>query len=243
MDDALFLSSYFNQRMPHDSIKLLEIKLNLEAARYKISDSLLHKYFSDYSDSLIDQCTITLIRNHCYLEKGAFNSITDPSCAKHPTHRETWKIQLLISYLQQNKQEEFDMLFNAVKCSDPILSLAEFDLYVMMTDLKHHRFKKPILASLFSAIIPGSGKIYAGKPHESLMSFIPVAFNFAQTAEGYYYKKWESPHLYVFGSLTTVFYASGITGSYKSAKRKNEEYMLRLKDNIDFEKNKLIPYY
>lgn len=135
------------------------------------------------------------------------------------------------------------MLFNSVKCNDPILSLAEFDLYVTMMDLKNHRFKKPFLAGLFSAILPGSGKIYAGKPHESLMSFIPVAFNFAQAAEGYYYKKWESPHLYIFGSLTTVFYSSGIAGSYKSAKRKNEEFMLRIKDNIDFEKNKLISFY
>lgn len=243
LNDAIFLTSHFNSVKPHDSLKLLEIKLNLDARLYRTADSLVTCYFSSNKDTLIDDCSIILIKNHCHLESGRFNDLMEPKCIKHAAHQEVWKLQLLISYLLQNKTEEFDAVFNSRKCNDPVLSLIEFDLYVQMMDLKKFHFKKPFVAGLLSAIVPGLGKIYTKKPHEALMGFLPVAFNFLQAAEGYYYEQWKSPHLYVFGSLGTMFYASNIAGSATSAKRKNQEFLTKIKDNIDFETAKLISFY
>ncbi len=243
LNDAIYLSSHFNSVNPHDSLKLLEVKLRLDARLYRSADSLVDLYFSSYKDTVIDNCTRILIKNHCQLEKGQFSDLVEPKCIKHASHQEVWKLQLLISYLLQNKTEEFDAVFNSRKCNDPVLSLIEFDLYVQMMDLKRYHFKKPFVAGLLSAIVPGLGKVYTKKPHEALMAFLPVAFNFLQAAEGYYYEQWKSPHLYVFGSLGTMFYASNIAGSATSAKRKNQEFLTKIKDNIDFETAKLILFY
>jgi hypothetical protein len=149
----------------------------------------------------------------------------------------------MASLLLQKKLQDFNLVFNSSKCVDPICSVAEFALSVQQNNVEHLKRKKPFLAGLFSAIIPGTGKLYAGKPREAIYSLMPVVFNFAQAAEGYYYNKTNSPHLYVFGAVGTVFYASNIYGSARAAKRKNEENRFRLRNNIEFEVYKLIKYY
>lgn len=243
MDDALYLLHYFNALQRIDSLQLMEVKFLLDAKREKDADSLLQQISGSISDTMINKCRITLLQNHCAINNERYSDLKEPQCYKHPLHAEVWKLQLLTAYTFQHKFEEFDMIFNSRKCNDANLSLTEFYLYVQMQDLKNYRRKKPFVAGLLSAIIPGSGKIYTKKPHEALFSFMPVAFNFAQAAEGYYYKKFESPHLYVFGGIGSVFYASSIVGSARSATRKNEEFYSKIKANIDLEIGKLVKYY
>ena len=243
IEDAIVLANHFNKVCPHDSLKLIEIKYNLWNGRFLIADSLLKTYFLNGIEYKINKCILTLLQNHCELLKGNFDQLKNPSCKNHNEHRETWKIQLLISCLNQKKLEEFNMLFDNQKCQNPVLSLIEFDLYVQMMDIKKNKVKNPLLAGMLSALIPGLGKVYAKKPHEALTSLMPVAFNWIQAAEGYYYEQWRSPHFYIFGSIGTVFYFSNIAGSSLSAKRKNKEFNTYIKNNIDFETNKLISFY
>ena len=108
--------------------------------------------------------------------------------------------------------------------------------------LGHHK-KSGFVAGLLSAVLPGSGKIYAGKPHEAINGFLPVALNLLQAGEGYYHKQFESPHFYFFSAVGSVFYASNIVGSVRAAKRKNQEFSDRVKTNIEFELAKIIKYY
>lgn len=243
IDDAIFLSHHFNSTIRNDSLRLLEIKLNLIDRRFLDAEQLIKPYFKQEGNKPLSECSITLIENHCKIQKGVFTELIDPSCSNHKEHRECWKIQLLISFLLQRKTEEFDMLFETDKCKNAILSLIEFDLFVQMMEIKKTKLKKPFVAGLLSAIIPGLGKVYTKKPHEALTSFIPVAFNWLQAAEGHYLNQWKSPQFYIFGSIGTVFYFSGIAGSAASAKRKNEEFNSTINNTIDFETNKLISFY
>jgi hypothetical protein len=242
-NDALYLLNYFNSQTQIDSLQLLEAKLLLELRREKHADSLLVKVAEIFPDSSHLKCQYNLINNHVQLLIGNYDGLKEPGCLNHILHKDAWRIQLISASILKNKSETFDLVFNSGKSADPNLSLIEFDLYVQHTEIIRRRKKSGFVAGLLSTILPGTGKIYAGKPHEALGSFLPVLFNGVQAAEGYYYKKFDSPHLYVFGSVATVFYASNILGSVRAAKRNNDEFVTRIKTHVEFEISKLIKYY
>ncbi|MCA0429859.1 MAG: hypothetical protein LCH32_05100 [Bacteroidetes bacterium] len=242
-EDALYILNHFNSREQIDSLILMEVKLLLELHREKLADSLLKSSLNLFSDSSKLNCSYTLLQNHVNILISKLDDLKKPNYTTNLIHYETWRIQQLATAILKNDFGGFEEIFNSGKCTNPNTSMIEFSLYVQKTEMFRRRKKSGFLAGLFSTIIPGSGKIYAGKPHEALTSFVPVVFNLAQAGEGYYYKKFESPHLYVFGSIGTVFYASNIYGSFKAAKRKNAEFNNKVKNNIEYEITKLISYY
>ena len=73
--------------------------------------------------------------------------------------------------------------------------------------------KSPVVAGLLSAVIPGAGKIYAGRTGEGIASLLSVGTMAAVTAENwvkYGPRNWKT---ILFGSLTGVFYIANIYGS------------------------------
>lgn len=241
-EDAYYLLHNINVSHSSDSLSLMEVKLLLNLNQHKKADSLLQGLANTSKLSPESECRYTLIKNHIHLLESDSSVIETPPCA-HTIHREVWRIQLLAKALLHKNTEEFDMIFNSGKNFDPTLSLIEFSLYVQKEEILRYPRKKKVMAGLISALLPGAGKLYAGKPHEALNAFLPVVFNGAQAAEGYYYKKFKSPHFYIFTSIGTVFYASNIIGSARAAARKNDEFYDRLKANTEFEIAKLINYY
>lgn len=76
--------------------------------------------------------------------------------------------------------------------------------------------KSPLLSAAMSAVVPGLGKIYAGRPDEGIMSFISVGCCAAITAENwsrYGPGNWKT---ILFGVLGSIFYIGNIYGSYVS---------------------------
>jgi hypothetical protein len=241
--DAHFLLKHINSKIKSDTLQLLEAKLLFEMGRSREAETLLKQSDVFIADSSSHMCSYRFLLNHALLIHGSSEHMLEPVCNNHPYHRELWRIQLLASSVLRNRGEDFHLLFASQKSADPILSLIELDLYIYNREQTTRRKKRPFLAGTISAMLPGAGKIYAGKPHEALNAFLPVIFNGLQAGEGYYHRKWQSPHLYVFGSIGAVFYASNILGSAKAAKRKNQEFENKLKANVEFEISKLIRYY
>lgn len=101
------------------------------------------------------------------------------------------------------------------------------DIYA---DLSQHKDKSPLLAGVLSAIVPGSGKFYAGKRGEGIYAFIISSFLGLQTWEGYRKDGLNSPRCIIYGSLFTLFYAGNIWGSAIAASQYNREYY----DAIDY---------
>jgi len=91
------------------------------------------------------------------------------------------------------------------------------------TQLPH---RIPLLAALFSAIVPGSGKWYAGKPMDGLYSLLLVGS--AATIAYAYEDDHQRAKSAVFGSLGLFFYLGNIFGSASEAKRFN----LRVHENL-----------
>jgi hypothetical protein len=73
------------------------------------------------------------------------------------------------------------------------------------------------LAGAMSAIVPGSGKVYAGRAWDGLYSFLIIGILASQSYEGYRKDGPVSVRCMTFGLLGSVFYAGNIYGSFMAA--------------------------
>lgn len=78
--------------------------------------------------------------------------------------------------------------------------------------------KSPWVAAGLSAVVPGLGKVYAGRPGEGVSAFLIVGSLMAATAENAYKEGWTNWKTLLFGSLSTVFYLGNIYGSAVSVR-------------------------
>lgn len=87
-----------------------------------------------------------------------------------------------------------------------------------------HR-RSPLLAGLYSALVPGLGKFYAGKKKQGIAAFLPVISLAALTYEAYRKDGVRSARFIGFGTLFSIFYIGNIWGSTLAVKiRRNEFY-------------------
>lgn len=92
----------------------------------------------------------------------------------------------------------------------------DFHIIDPVEPLKRSSGKSPILAALMSAIIPGSGRIYAGRSWDGIFGFMMFAMPAASA-----YKARNDEGSFAFGmyvSATAVFYGGEIYGAWRSAK-------------------------
>ena len=103
------------------------------------------------------------------------------------------------------------------------------------TQLMKVKKKSPLLAGTLSAIIPGSGKFYAGYKGQAFAALITVGILGISAAECYYKKGIKSPEFITFGSLFTIFYIGNIWGSTLSVKLAREHQLREIDDEILFD--------
>ena len=90
------------------------------------------------------------------------------------------------------------------------------------------RKKSKWLAAGMSAVVPGSGKVYAGKWKDGLVSLLFVSANAFSSYRGFEAKGINSFYGWFFGSVGLGFYIGNVYGSYKSAKKANQEKEVEL---------------
>ena len=78
------------------------------------------------------------------------------------------------------------------------------------------RQKNPWLAAGLSAVVPGLGKIYAGRKDEGIAALMTVGVLAGFTAEAWVKKGPTDWRTIVFGTLGSLFYIGNIYGSYMS---------------------------
>lgn len=129
---------------------------------------------------------------------------------------------ILGSYLlTQNWNKAESTLFNCSTCHTDLRAIYENRDF-------EKGYKNPALAMTLSAIVPGSGKIYAGKWKDGLFSLLFVASNGYASYRGFAQNGIRSPYGWVFGSLGMGFYLGNIHGSGQAAKKHNENRINRI---------------
>ena len=81
-------------------------------------------------------------------------------------------------------------------------------------DMDRHKPKSPVLAAIFSAVLPGSGKYYAGRTGEAFSALLSVGFLSAMAIENYRHYGINHGRTYMTLGLAGIFYIGNIWGSY-----------------------------
>lgn len=95
---------------------------------------------------------------------------------------------------------------------------AKADLLQQAQWMDSFKPKSPAVGGLLSTVVPGLGKIYAGRTGEGIMAFLTVGSFAAITAENWVHygiKDWKT---ILFGTIGSIFYISNIYGSCVSVK-------------------------
>ncbi|MDA3930202.1 MAG: hypothetical protein PF541_14730 [Prolixibacteraceae bacterium] len=170
-------------------------------------------YLSDYSQS-----------------KLIFSTIQ----SENKTIRTLRDFQLLGIDLLNYRYSEAEKKFVMLDAKNPILFQPILNLQAITEELRRHKTKSPVLAGILSAIVPGLGKVYAGRTGEGIASFIAtVGFGF-MTWENY--QKLGPKHVktIAFGTVFTANYISNIYGSAIRTKIIEDDYQTVMHNQILF---------
>lgn len=99
-------------------------------------------------------------------------------------------------------------------------------------DIDRHKPKSPALAAMFSAVIPGSGKYYAGRTGEAFSALLSVGFLSAMAIENYRHYGINHGRTYMTVGLAGIFYIGNIWGSYYSVKRTKNVFNEKVDNNL-----------
>ncbi len=100
--------------------------------------------------------------------------------------------------------------------------------------IKKHKPKSPVIAGVMSAILPGTGKMYAGKLGQGVITLIQNAALGFQAYEAYRKDGWKSPRFLLYSGLFTFFYVGNIWGSVLTVNIRRQEFNDKVDGQILF---------
>jgi tetratricopeptide (TPR) repeat protein len=166
----------------------------------------------DFSEPLASEYLrlLLLANEHKKLnaEIGEFRQIND-------SQRYDFKLR---SLLLQGKWSEVKLFFDSTQTS--ILSKSEA-IPLIIKGLAY-KPKKVTLAVLFSALIPGTGKVYAQNWKDGLISFVLVAGPSFQSYRAFNRLGSKNALGYVYAGIGTGFYMGNLVGTAKETRKRNK---------------------
>lgn len=127
-----------------------------------------------------------------------------------------------IALLERN-YHAFDNYAKKFTYQNPNLLVEEKNLMDCSLKIKQLKKKSPFIAGSLSTLVPGLGKVYAGKPKQGISAFLPIAILGLQAYEAYQKDGIKNARFIIFGSLFSVFYIGNIWGSALSVHVVNQE--------------------
>jgi len=127
------------------------------------------------------------------------------------------------SLLNRNYQV-FDSLSSQFKGLYFQFAKQEGQLMEYFQDIKSNKRKSGFLAAMLSAVIPGSGKIYAGKTGQGLSNLFKSLILGGLVYESYNQAGTDNARFILFSSAFSLFYVANIWGSALTVKVKRNEF-------------------
>ncbi|MFH0864979.1 MAG: hypothetical protein V1904_02205, partial [Bacteroidota bacterium] len=189
-------------------------------------NSALHKEAAFYS-------SFCLAEDHCYDEsKISFSSLA----SSEKFYNEFLNFEQYGAKLLARDTSGCSSLKNTFTYSDKNFAVEESKLILIEHDiiLMKKMHKSGLLAGCMSAVIPGLGKIYAGKTKQGLSSFLPVTLLGVQAYEAYRKTGVKSARFILSAGLFSVFYIGNIWGSVLSVSVNRTEIHDEINNQILF---------
>lgn len=136
-----------------------------------------------------------------------------------------------ISLLERN-MEEFDSLSKKFTQSYYPISNQERNFFEYYEKLNNYKPKSMLAAGIFSAVVPGLGKIYAKRYGEGISTFFITASMGLVTWENYRKDGIMDVKTIIFGSLFSVFYLGNIWGSVFSIRMQRNDFNNAINNQI-----------
>lgn len=149
-----------------------------------------------------------------------------------PEHQQLKVFELAGIALLEKDFERFDSLQEKFTYSYYPIVTEQQEFISYYKELRSIKKKSPLLAGLMSAVIPGSGKFYAGYKGQGLSSFLTVSTMGAVAAESFLKAGPSSPQFIIFASIFSAFYIGNIWGSTLSVNIKRNEQYNEIRHNI-----------
>lgn len=128
------------------------------------------------------------------------------------------KFQQASSALLQRDFLKFDAIAARFNYSNFASVAEQKELFKRKEEILKNKRKSPFVAGLMSAVIPGTGKFYAGYRGQAISAMIPTFIFAAAAAESYYRAGPRSAQFITAASLFGIFYVGNIWGSVLSVK-------------------------
>jgi len=201
---------------------------NLENASYKLnavtqnsSLFLKSKFYAAYCETYNDSHDLA----ESTLNKIYFNPNLNNA-------RELLQFQYAGNYLLKREYDKFDSILVQLDSSNFLISKGLLNLRTHKNDLIKVKSKSPALAGVLSAVIPGSGKFYAGFKGQALGAALPCFLFGAVAAEQYIKSGPDSFQFITFASIFGLFYIGNIWGSVISVRTYKDDSYKKIDNSI-----------
>ena len=146
-----------------------------------------------------------------------------------PPERLTYLRSLNLFYERRFKEADLELQSMGAekKSAEPALSLSK-----ALDDARKTNWKKPGTAALLAAIVPGTGKMYAGYWKDGIISLLFTGSTFYQAYRGFALHGNKSARGWIFSGICLGFYSGNIYGAIRSAKQKNQKNLFRLSEHL-----------
>lgn len=133
------------------------------------------------------------------------------------------KLQILaaFNYLHQKRWSDAEHVLDSMAARDENLNLTASLLNARAREGMDLPRKSPIMAGLFSAVIPGTGRMYCGEYGDGIYSLIITGITGWLAWDGFRENGIRSVSGWVFGSVCGIFYAGNVYGSAIAARIHN----------------------
>lgn len=251
-EDYLF-SQYLNRQKEYESsidvLKTQDLKLLTMRQRDSLNQVVGENYYHIQKLDLSSRYYSMITKRSPFFIESRFFSALDQTNLKNyaqaksflrfkthdPLELELVNFELSSIALLERDYDRFDSLSNYFTKEYYQFSKQEENLKLYREKLLKIQNRSPFVGGLLSAIIPGMGKVYAGKWKQGLVSFFSVTIIGLQAAEGFRKGGYDDWRFIAFGGLTTIFYVGNIWGSVLSVKISKQEKNNSIDNKILFD--------
>jgi hypothetical protein len=235
--DLAFIDFLINNQEHEDALLILKERLNNKSYHHSQIDSIFfYTAWAFYNLKLLDSSIVYFEKikvgspfyikskfyehfEHIYLKQYAQ---ADEKLAQFEVDDSTLvelkKFQQATSAILQRDFLRFETIGQSFKYNNFSSVEEQKELYKRKEEILKNKRKSPLLAGLMSAVIPGTGKFYAGYQGQAISAMVPTFIFAAAAAESYYRAGPKSAQFITAASLFGIFYVGNIWGSVLSVK-------------------------
>lgn len=174
-------------------------------------------YYLRYEQDSLFLNTFNAIKEE-YKKDTARTTLASAYFLKNKKHRSQWFKQIS-TFEQHIRLSEIFTLYNAANIGSNLsISKLPEPLHDSYSQYEKAHQKSPLLAASLSAIIPGLGKAYNGKPRRFFATFLTNSMLMYQTYESINKLGPKNVLSITNMIIASIFYAANVYGSYKDIK-------------------------